>query len=264
MHARVATGSAPPGRPAVVLVHGQVVSSRYMTPLMEWLGRDFPMFAPDLPGFGRSDRPPRVLTIPELADALAAWLDAAGIGRAALLGNSLGCQIAVEFALRRPERAFALVLQGPTADPRARTARQQLGRILRNSWREESPGIGPLLDYAQAGLRRAVRTFRYLVADEIEAKLPRVRVPALVVRGAMDPVVPQDWAEEVARLLPDGRLVVVPGAAHTMVTVAPLELARVARPFLLDAASCGVRRHRNLEPETRRHDEDQAAAFLHR
>ena len=68
--------------------------------------------------------------------------------------------------------------------------------------------------------------------DRIEEKLPHVRVPALVVRGSKDPIVPQRWAEEVARLLPMGRLVVVPGAPHTLVYDAPLELARVVRPFL--------------------------------
>src|SRR3712207_6887962 len=51
---------------------------------------------PDLPGFGRSTKPPKVLTIPDLADALAAWMAEAGLGRAALVGNSLGCQIRSE------------------------------------------------------------------------------------------------------------------------------------------------------------------------
>lgn len=47
---------------------------------------------------------------------------------------------------------------------------------------------------------------------------------------------PQHLAEEVSRRLPRGRLRVIPGGAHTMVTVAALELSRVARPFLLEAA----------------------------
>jgi 2-hydroxy-6-oxonona-2,4-dienedioate hydrolase len=54
-----------------------------------------------------------------------------------------------------------------------------------------------------------------------------------VVRGARDPVAPQRWVEEATRLLPRGELRVVPGAAHTMVAVAALELTRVVRPFLL-------------------------------
>ena len=65
------------GRSApVVLVHGQVISSRYMVPTAELLAPEFRVFAPDLPGFGLSGKPKRVLTVPELADALTGWMKA--------------------------------------------------------------------------------------------------------------------------------------------------------------------------------------------
>jgi 2-hydroxy-6-oxonona-2,4-dienedioate hydrolase len=69
-----------------------------------------------------------VLDVPELADALAAWMTSLGIGPAVLIGNSLGCQILVELALRHRERVKCLVLQAPTPDPAARSARQQIVR----------------------------------------------------------------------------------------------------------------------------------------
>jgi 2-hydroxy-6-oxonona-2,4-dienedioate hydrolase len=77
-----------------------------------------------------------------------------------------------------------------------------------------------------------VKTFRYALEDHIEDKLPRVRVPALVVRGSRDPIVPQRWAEEATYLLPEGRLVVISGMPHTLVYYAPRELAHVVLPFL--------------------------------
>jgi pimeloyl-ACP methyl ester carboxylesterase len=80
-----------------------------------------------------------------------------------------------------------------------------------------------------------VRTFRYALRDRIEARLPLVRVPTLVVRGSRDTIVPQRWAEEATRLLPHGRLVVIPGAAHTLVYKVPAELVRAIRPFLEQA-----------------------------
>jgi 2-hydroxy-6-oxonona-2,4-dienedioate hydrolase len=105
----------------IVLCHGFGVSSRYMVPLAEALARDFRVYAPNLPGFGRSNRPADVLDIGGLAEALAAWMAALGLGPAALIGNSLGCQVIVEVALRHRERVACLVLQGPTPDrPRAR------------------------------------------------------------------------------------------------------------------------------------------------
>src|SRR5688500_11764977 len=63
MHARISVEPVPPGRSPVVLVHGLGMSSRHMLPIAEWLALDFPVHAPDLPGFGRSDKPRHVLTI---------------------------------------------------------------------------------------------------------------------------------------------------------------------------------------------------------
>ena len=83
-----------------------------------------------------------------------------------------------------------------------------------------------------AGTSRSWRTFGHALADRIEEKLPRVRVPALVVRGSRDPVCPRRWAEEAAGLLPEGRLAVLPGAAHTASYSAPDGFVRAIGPFL--------------------------------
>lgn len=79
---------------------------------------------------------------------------------------------------------------------------------------------------------KLAKTFRYALEDCIEEKPPCVQVPALVVRGSEDPIVPQRWAEEETRSLPMGHLGVIPGAPHTVVYDAPLELEREVRPFL--------------------------------
>ena len=88
-------------------------------------------------------------------------------------------------------------------------------------------------DFLRAGPVRTLETFSRLLADPIEDKLPRVRAPVLVVRGESDRIVPQTWAERAARLLPNGRLVVLPRAGHALNWVAPLALAECATPFLL-------------------------------
>lgn len=231
MHARVGVRSDR-SKP-LVLVHGIGVSSRYMGPTIERLAPHYRVYAPDLPGFGRSYKPPRTLNIGELADSLAAWMEAVDLRSAALLANSFGCQVVAEFAVRYPRRVERAVLQGPTVDPAARSAHQQISRWLRNGPKDPpSHVLNIARDYRDCGTRRLLRTFRYMLEDRIEEKLPRVRVPALVVRGSRDPIVPQRWAEEASALLPDGRLVVVPGVGHTMTYAAPLELSRVVRPFL--------------------------------
>lgn len=233
IHARVSAEPVPDDAPVIVLVHGVVVSSRYMIPTAELLAPDYRVYALDLPGYGESDKPKHVLELPELADILCRWMDAVGIEQATMLGNSFGCQIIVEFALRHPERIERAVLQGPTIDRHARNFPEQLWRFLFNA-PLENPSQTPIqiYDYWLAGLPRVVRTIQIALADRIEEKLPYVRVPTLVVRGKEDPVVPQQWAEEVFNLLPYRKLAVIPGGSHTMNYSMPLELVRVTRAFL--------------------------------
>jgi pimeloyl-ACP methyl ester carboxylesterase len=232
MFAREAPASAPDA-PVVVLVHGLVVSSWYMMPTAVRLAPRYHVYAPDLPGFGRSAAPPAVLSIPELADALVGWLDACQIDRAALVGNSFGCQVIVDLAMRYPKRADRLVLLGPTVDAAARTLWQQFFRLLEDIRQE--PPMAPwnyLADLWKANLRRGFGTLWHTLDDRLEQKLPHVAVPALVVKGELDPLVPQAWAEQVASLLPQGELVVVPGGTHTINASAPDAFVWSITPFL--------------------------------
>lgn len=233
VHARVSTDATSSGSVPVVLVHGLGVASRSFAPVAEALSPHHPVYAPDLPGFGESGKPKRTLTIAELAKYLAAWTKANGLEGAAFFANSFGCQVIVELAVRRPEFVGAVILQGPTMDPEARTVRRLVPRWLKNSRNEPSGALRTALeDYRKCGLARLIRTFLHSLEDPIERKLPFVRVPALVVRGELDTIVPQSWAEEACRLLPKGELAVVPDGPHTLVYATPRELAKLVREFL--------------------------------
>jgi 2-hydroxy-6-oxonona-2,4-dienedioate hydrolase len=59
--------------PPIVLIHGIGVSGRYLLPAAVRLAANVPVYVPNLPGFGLSSKPARVLSVTELADALAAW-----------------------------------------------------------------------------------------------------------------------------------------------------------------------------------------------
>jgi pimeloyl-ACP methyl ester carboxylesterase len=223
------TGGAVP----VVLVHGLAVSHRYLMPLAAELATAYPVRVVDLPGFGLSDEPGRTLGLAELADWLADWLAASRTGRAALAGNSFGCQVATETAIRYPDLVRCLVLVGPTMDPAARTALRQIGRWVRNL-RHEDPRQAAIIarDLIDAGPGRAARTFGIALRDPIEQKLTAVGVPALVTRGGFEPVVPQAWAERATRLLRRGELAVIPAAPHNSNYTAADRLAPVVLEFL--------------------------------
>jgi pimeloyl-ACP methyl ester carboxylesterase len=176
LHHRTSTDH-PTGTVAVVFVHGLAVSHRYMMPTARRLAAQHPVHLPDLPGFGLSAEPGWNLDVAEHADYLVGWLDAVGLEQVVLLGNSFGCQVAVDLSVRYPDRVRSLILASPTTDPTARTASRQLWRWLRDVPRED-PRQAPIvaLDVRDAGPRRVVATFRASLRDPIEAKLPGTSV----------------------------------------------------------------------------------------
>ena len=97
MHARVGAQAPLHDRP-VVLVHGLVISSRYMVPTAVRLAPLCRIYAVDLPGYGLSEKPHTILGLTQLANALAEWLDLERIPKSSFVANSFGCQVLAEFA----------------------------------------------------------------------------------------------------------------------------------------------------------------------
>jgi pimeloyl-ACP methyl ester carboxylesterase len=145
----------------------------------------------------------------------------------ALVGNSMGCQAAVEVAIRRPELVSHLVLMGPTLDPHLRPWPKIVPRFLFDCAREP-PSLWLIIarDYAATGPRRFIGMARYANAHHIEQRLPLVTQPTMVLSGALDGFVSQRWCEEAAALLPRGRVVVVPGQPHAVHYTAPAVVAQ--------------------------------------
>lgn len=96
--------------PAVIMVHMSGSSSQEYERVGELLKDLFHVYAIDLLGFGGSDNSPRRYTLAEHAETVAAFMDALGIKQAYLVGNLVGSNILVHFALEHPERVLGLML----------------------------------------------------------------------------------------------------------------------------------------------------------
>ena len=218
--------------PVMVYLAGFIVGGHSAIPLTEELAKQYPVHAPDLPGYGDSPGPGRTLTQAEQADVLSGLLDALHLDRVVLIANSFSAQIAVEFAVRNPERLSHLVLVGPSVDSHGRSPLKQLVRFIRNSRLEDAWVQGMTEDYIKSGPRRVLETAWYALRHRVEVLLPQVTTPTLVVRGANDVIVPHRWVEEVASRLPNGQLIEIPGYAHGVERVGAPALAQVISDWL--------------------------------
>lgn len=214
IHSRQLTHRAPAGAAWVVLVHGLGVSGRYMAPLALELATRFRVVVPDLPGHGRTAARGRRLGVTDMAVALAAWMDVAGVGGAHLVGSSLGCQVAMHVAADGRVPVSRLLLVGPTMDPAAQSAVQQLGRLLRGAPRE--PMSLALLVLAEQ-LRRPSQAWHALrtgLTHPVDAVAREVTNPTVLVRGAADHVAPSAWLRQLSTWLRDAEVVELPVGAH--------------------------------------------------
>lgn len=252
----------PPGLGAgcsAVLVHGMVVASNGTLPLGRALAkRGCSVHIPDLPGFGRSDKPRHALDVVGLANALGRWMDEAGLQGADVIGNSFGTQVAGALCASRDHIASRLALLSPTIDQRYRRGwaaalprgrpdgppRGGLGGWIQSKARDllvpkactgPPPPLRSLLrrEYLAAGPARALSTYRHALRDDLRARIADLDIPVLVIRGELDRVVSPSWAQSVAMAAPDGRYTEAPGTSHDGQFNAPTNVANTIVPFLL-------------------------------
>lgn len=201
----------------ICLVHGLGVGQAYFEPLARELGD---VLRPEL-------RQP--LPIRELGARLALLLP----GPTVLVANSMGCQIATEVAATRPELVEALVLVGPTVDSHTHSAVRHVLRLAVDGRYEPFLLTATVIrDYFTYGPVDLFKQVRFALEDRIEERFPRVEAPTLVLRGANDPLSPARWCAELTSLLPNARLVTVPGAGHAVHYSHARVIAAEIRSFL--------------------------------
>ena len=225
----------------VILLHGLGCSADAWRPTVHVLASrqvDFPVYVPDMPGFGCSPGPKKALNIPELADWLARVMDTLGISQANFGGNSLGGQVLLALARRHPARVGRMVLVGSTIGGQyISLARYAAGLVLDGV--QEPLGYTVLLTrmYAQMGFVRYVGTTLAMLDDEPLEYRNEIQAPCLVLRGEGDGIIPDPIARRLAAALPNGQFRRLSGSAHAMQFTRPREFVEVALSFWGGAAA---------------------------
>ena len=245
-------------RPWLVLIQGMGFDRFGWEPVLSRLRRHFRLVLVDNRGFGRSSRPAGSFAVADMAGDIVAVLDAAGIGRAHVLGMSLGGMVAQELAIARPERVDGLVLAGtspgwpfaypmPAASVRliaatarmaaetarrrhtenalsARTVRHrpEIVRRLLELQASRPADPGALAAQAVAGARYAGRL-----------RQARIRARTLVLHGGADAVVDPRNGRLLADRIPGARLMIFPELGHLLFWEDPDGFAGAVTSFLL-------------------------------
>jgi pimeloyl-ACP methyl ester carboxylesterase len=236
--------------PPLVLLHGAGDNALDWRWVMPALADTHRVYAPDLPGSPDSARPTADYSPAFFERFVAGFLDALGITRAAMVGNSLGGLIALRLALSEPARVMALVLVdsaglGRTVNPAFTSVNLPgLGVAAMPLWRTRvgayqrawgrtallfahPPGSVPPEWLAEQW--RLARSPGYLEAhlgalraqvgpagqrEVLVDRLPSLKVPTLVVWGARDRVFPESQARDAVARLQEGSLALIPDCGH--------------------------------------------------
>jgi pimeloyl-ACP methyl ester carboxylesterase len=231
--------------PAVALIHGAGFDHSAWALHSRWFAHHgFAVLVPDLPGHGRS-KGPALKTIAEMADWIAALLDAAGAAKAHLIGHSMGSLIALETAARHPAKVSALGLIGTAATMtvgpdllKAAEANDHDAIDMVSIWglgfeAEIGGSLAPGM-WMHGGAQRVLQhcapgvLFSDLSAcnsyQDALAAGTKVAVPTTLILGEKDMMTPAKAGKALASAIPQARTVVLRGAGHMMMAERPDEL----------------------------------------
>ena len=215
------------GAPPLVFLHGAGGHTGWMG-FLDALAEDFAVYAPEHPGFGRSDDPPWLDEVGDLAFFYLDFLETLRLDRVHLMGTSLGGWIAAELAVRNQNRLASLTLVGAVgilADghPIDDIFRMSVEENLRRFYADPERAARRLQDMAKIDMTLATKNrltvgrlaYRPRFYNPGLAKwLHRITVPTLLIYGDKDGLVPPRFGEAYRAAIPGSRLVVLEDAGH--------------------------------------------------
>jgi pimeloyl-ACP methyl ester carboxylesterase len=224
---RIAVRRAGSGPPMLIL-HGAADAATWL-PAMAELAADHAVILPEHPGFGASDTPDWLDTIPDLANFYLELLDQLDLVGVDLVGHDLGGWIAAELAVRNPRRLASLTLVGSAGihvkgiaqlDPFLRNDEQRIRDLFHDPKRADALVErlrGPA--HEDVELKNQTTTARLTWQprgyDPHLAKwLHRIAVPTLLIWGAHDRLFPTDYALAFQKLIPNAKLAIIPDCGH--------------------------------------------------
>lgn len=243
------------GEPLIVL-HGAYMNIPSMGAIIPKLAGHYRVHALELQGHGRTTDIDRPITYPQLADDVAAFMDAVKLGKANVFGYSMGAVVGLQLAIRHPQKVNRLVAASVSYDaegwqPEFREFIPQMTveMFLDMPFAEEYRRLAPNPDGFPELVRKLIALEREPMAwaDEVKA----LKTPVLIITGDAD-VTTLEHSVAMFRLLGGGgpgdmgkplaasRLAVLPATSHTAIINQPDLLLAFIRPFLANETPKGM------------------------
>jgi pimeloyl-ACP methyl ester carboxylesterase len=249
-----------PGEP-LLLIHGWGGGATNWRRVWPHLATRYRCLAPEMPGWGDSEKPKVSYTFEWYADWLADFLQARDASPALVAGHSMGGTIAAVFAMRHPARVRKLALLNPIirgsdgvkkesrvlSAPGLRriafwmTRSRRFLRYITRNFTELTEGMDlqDMLLVGRGTFRSMIRSLGALKSVDLTSSLPSIAVPTLIIGADRDREVPKEQSE-LARGIPGSRLEMLKGCGH----VSPLERPEEVASLLIDFFGVGARRAR--------------------
>jgi pimeloyl-ACP methyl ester carboxylesterase len=189
----------------VILLHGGASDSQDWRPVMEKYGGRYTFYAPDLPGFGASDRDPKGYYLTDFSDFLIGFIDLLKLEKPALVAHSFGGRVCIDVARQKPDSMSKLIL------------------IDSSGLGEMSP-FGTVLffffKYLRDILHKPQPFPKFLTAEGVDwnnigdEALKNIKVPTLLIWKKTDPYLSVKQAKHALELIPGARLEIIKGYGH--------------------------------------------------
>jgi len=248
--------AGPAAAAPVVLLHAWGESRRSFDRLLPLLPRTIHAVAMDLRGHGDADKPAAGYTLAEVAADVAAFMDAAGVPSAVLLGSSSGGYVAQQVAVTNPHRVTGLVLVG---SPRSLQGRppfadeiDQLTDPVDAAWVRKTLTWFPRFRQVpqwyidgrvQDGVRMPSHVWREALAGLVSARPPTdvatITAPTLIVWGARDELLTSEHQQSLAAAIPASRLIVYEDTGHLVLWEQPERVASDLTAFVASLRARG-------------------------
>jgi pimeloyl-ACP methyl ester carboxylesterase len=210
------------------------------------LAQNFHVFAPDIPGFGLTERPNWMRDMSDYILYFRDLLDTLGLDRTIVVGHSLGGWMAAELAVWYPERVEKLVLANAIGirvkgSPIANLFAMNPQELVMASFDNLTAAM-PLMpaefntDYLLSQYRQlttlASLAWNPSYDPTLERRLERINCPTLIVWGQNDRLVPPVYGDTFQRLIAHSELIKLEGTGHMPMFEKPVEWCSVIREFL--------------------------------